>query len=76
MRPTEDERVLAAVSAATGAERARCALALERWAENYPEDVFPSVEVTDAQSATVLRSMLPRVARAIRAHGVTGGDAA
>lgn len=41
--------------------RETVAARMDGWLAHYPEDVFPPTPVTDAQSAQVLRLMLPRI---------------
>jgi hypothetical protein len=49
---------------------------VDDWATNYPADIFtPECKTVDGISGTALRTILPRVAKAIRALGDGGGEA-
>lgn len=58
-------------------ERARCVAVVEEafvgYVSAYPEDVWPDAPLTDAQSATVMRLMLPRFKESTVA-ALTGAD--
>ena len=55
------------LDALIAAVRAECAAKVWGFADAYPTDVWPEAEFSDAQAASVMRLMMPRILAALEA---------
>ena len=69
-RPSEVtwQRVQQAWAEVLAAVRAECAANVRGFADAYPTDVWPETSFTDAQAASVMRLMVPRILAALEAQ--------